>query len=86
MILSNHSRQVKARLNLLKVVQREIKACQNKGSSSVPQSKAMRKVWDSGWWPRPTTFLTLEHLWHPKNHGWTEQWLRMLRQQSAIGP
>ncbi len=44
----------------------------------------MRKVWDSGWWPRQATLLTLERLWHPQNHGWTEQWLRMLRQQSAI--
>jgi hypothetical protein len=44
----------------------------------------MRKVWDSVWWPRPATFLTLERLWHQQNHGWTEQWLRILRQQSAI--
>jgi hypothetical protein len=41
-------------------------------------------VWDSGWWPPPATFLTLERLWHPQNHGWTEQWLCMLRHQSAI--
>ncbi len=74
-VLPNHSRetrQLKARLNLLKVVRREIKARQKNSSSSVPPSKAMRKVWDTGWWPRPTTFLTLERLWHPQNYGWTD--------------
>jgi hypothetical protein len=64
-VLPNHSRetrQLKARLNLLKVVRREIRARQNNSGSSVPPSKAVRKVWNSGWWPRPATFLTLERL------------------------
>ena len=85
-IIPHHSKEVrrlKARLTLLKVVRREIYSRKEQGRGLALPSRAMRRVWDSGLWPQPATFSILSALWTPQNQSWTENWLRMLRQQSA---
>ena len=82
-LIPHHSRQfrkLKARLTLLKVVWREIHARRNTGQQM--PSRAMRSVWDGGLYPRPCNFSALSSLWSPTHQGWTEGWLRLLRQQS----
>ena len=81
---SKEARRLKARLTLLRVVRREIHARKDQGSGSVPPSRAMRKAWDTGLWPQPASFSVLSALWTRQNQAWTENWLRMLRQQSAM--
>ena len=81
---SKEARRLKARLNLLRVVRREVHARKEQGSGFVPPSKAMRRVWDSGLWPQPASFSVLTALWTPQNQSWTENWLRMLRRESAM--
>jgi hypothetical protein len=44
----------------------------------------MRRIWDSGLYPQPADFSMLWELWQPQTQKWTEDWLRMLRRQSAI--
>ena len=44
----------------------------------------MRRVWDAGLYPEPAQFQMLSSLWSPQNVVWTEQWLRMLRSQTAV--
>ncbi len=80
---SKEARRLKARLTLLRVVRREIHARKVQGSNPVPPSRAMRKAWDSGLWPQPASFSRLSALWTPQNQAWTEDWLRLLRRQSA---
>ena len=82
-LIPHHSkefRKLKERLTLLKVVRREIHARRNTGQQS--PSRAMRRAWDEGLYPQPCSFLVLSSLWAPTNQGWTESWLRRLRQQS----
>jgi ribonuclease HI len=81
---SKEARRLKARLTLLRVVRREVHARKEQGSGFVPPSKAMRRVWDSGLWPQPASFSVLTALWTPQNQSWTENWLRMLRRESAM--
>ncbi len=58
-------------------------AC-SQGSGFVPPSKAMRQVWKSGLCPQPASFSVLTALWTPQNQSWTENWLWMLRRESAM--
>ena len=81
---SQEARRLKARLTLLRVVRREVHARKEQGSVLVSPSRAMRRVWDSGLWPQPASFSVLSALWTPQNQTWTENWLRMLRHQSAM--
>ena len=81
---SKEARRLKARLNLLRVVRREIHARREQSGRVVPPSRAMRRAWDAGLYPQPAEFRTLTALWHPQNQVWTENWLRMLRRQSAV--
>jgi ribonuclease HI len=85
-IIPHHSKEakrLKARLTLLRVVRREIHARKEQDGGSVPPSRAMRKVWDAGLYPQPADFSILRGLWQPQNQMWTDDWLRMLRRQSA---
>ena len=82
-LIPHHSkefRKLKERLSLLKVVRREIHARRNNGQRS--PSRAMRRAWDEGLYPQPCSFSVLSSLWAPTHQGWTESWLRSLRQQS----
>ena len=81
---SKEARRLKARLNLLRVVRREIHARREQSGRLVPPSRAMRRAWDAGLYPQPAEFRTLTALWHSQNQVWTENWLRMLRRQSAV--
>ena len=81
---SKEARRLKARLTLLRVIRRETHARKEQGSGAVPPSRAMRKAWDVGLWPQPASFSVLSALWARQNQTWTENWLRMLRQQSAM--
>ena len=81
---SQEARRLKARLSLLRVVRREIHARKEQNGQPGSPSRAMRRVWDAGLYPQPAEFRTLTALWHPQNQVWTEDWLRMLRRQSAI--
>ena len=81
---SKEARRLKERLTLLRVVRREIHARKEQHGQPSPPSKAMRRAWDAGLYPQPAEFRTLTELWHPHNQVWTEEWLRMLRRQSAI--
>jgi len=86
-IIPHHSREarrLKARLTLLRVVRREIHARKEQSSQPSPPSKAMRRAWDAGLYPQPAEIRILTTLWHPQNQVWTEEWLRMLRRQSAL--
>jgi hypothetical protein len=82
-LIPHHSkefRKLKERLSLLKVVLREIHARRSNGQQS--PSRAMRRAWDEGLYPQPCSFSVLSPLWAPTHQGWTESWLRSLRQQS----
>ena len=81
---SKEARRLKERLTLLRVVRREIHARKEQHGQPSPPSKAMRRAWDAGLYPQPAEFRTLTELWHPHHQVWTEEWLRMLRRQSAI--
>ena len=81
---SKEARQLKARLTLLRVVRREIHARKEQNGQPSSPSKAMRRAWDAGLYPQPADIRTLTALWHPQNQVWTEEWLRMLRRQSAL--
>ena len=86
-IIPHHSKEakrLKARLTLLRVVRREIHSCKEQDRGSVPPTRAMRRIWDSGLYPQPADFSMLWELWQPQTQKWTEDWLRMLRRQSAI--
>ena len=86
-IIPHHSKEakrLKARLTLLRVVRREIHSRKEQDGGSVPPSRAMRRVWDSGLYPQPADLSMLWDLWQPQTQKWTEDWLRMLRRQSAI--
>ena len=74
--------KLRAQLNLLRVVRREIYQRQLAGPGSSPPSRAMRKAWDRGWYPVPATFQALSALWAPAHAAWTESWCRYLRQMS----
>ena len=85
-IIPHHSKEakrLKARLTLLRVVRREIHARRELDGDSVPPSRAMRKAWDAGLYPKPADFAILRGLWQAQNQAWTAEWLRMLRRQSA---
>jgi hypothetical protein len=85
-IISHHSKEatrLEALLTLLRVVRREIHAHKEHGSRLMPPSRAMRKAWDSGLYLQPANFVILTGLWRPRNEKWTEDWLRLLRLQSA---
>ncbi len=47
---------LKARLTLLRVMRREMHACKEHGSGSVPPSRATRKAWDSNLYQQPANF------------------------------
>ena len=82
-LIPHHSREfrkLKERLTLLKVVRREIHARRNTGQQR--PSRAMRRAWDKGLYPQPCSFSVLSSLWAPAHQGWTDRWLRYLRQQS----
>ncbi len=83
-IIPHHSKEakrLKARLTLLRVVQRVIHARKELGG--VWPSRAMCKAWDAGLYPQPADFATLRGLWQERNQVWTTEWLLMLRRQSA---
>ena len=80
---SDAARHLMGRLKLLKVVRRELYARRD-GEPQMP-SRAMRKLWDAGVYPRPAEFGALSTLWSPGHREWTENWLRMLRHQSQRG-
>ena len=85
-LIPHHSdavRRLMSRLKLLKVVRRELHARRD-GVPKVP-SRAMRKLWDAGVYPRPAEFGALSTLWSPPHRDWTDSWLRMLRHQSQQG-
>ena len=71
-----------SRLNLLKVVRREIHA-RKEALHASPPSKAMKKVWDSGLYPRPAPDTGISDLWSTHTSEWTDRWLRHLRHLSA---
>ena len=71
------------RLKLLKVVRREIHT--RRDGIPKPPSRAMRRLWDAGVYPRPAEFSGLSTLWSPSYAEWTDRWLRMLRHQSQQG-
>jgi hypothetical protein len=82
-LIPHHSREfrkLKERLTLLKVLRREIHARRN--TEQQRPSRAMRRAWDEGLYPQPCSFSVLSSLWVPAHQGWTERWLRHLRQQS----
>jgi hypothetical protein len=81
---SKEARQLKARLNLLRVVRREIHASREQSRRLVPPSRAMLRAWDAGLCPQQAKFQTLTALWHPQNQVWTENWLLLLRCQSSV--
>jgi hypothetical protein len=84
-LIPHHSEQFKkltGRLSLLKTVRREITERRDTVSQLLPPTKAMRRIWDAGLYPRPAVFDALFALWSPQNQGWTVEWLRFLRQQS----
>ena len=85
-LIPHHSGQFKkltARLSLLKVVRREIAARNDREQMMpLPPTKAMRRVWDAGLYPKPAEFATLSELWTVENRGWSLEWLRFLRQVS----
>jgi len=80
---SEAERRLMGRLKLLKVVRREIHA--RRDGVSKPPSRAMRKLWDAGVYPRPADFSGLSTLWSSSQAEWTEGWLRLLRLQSQQG-
>ena len=83
-LIPHHSkefRKLKERLSLLKVVRREIHARRNNWQRS-PSRAMPRRAWDEGLYPQPCSFSVLSSLWAPTHQGWTESWLRSLRQQS----
>ena len=80
-ILPHHSKEdnrLKARLTLLRMVQRELYVRQDHADRIVPPSRAMRKAWDAGLIPQPADFSLLTGVWLPQNQSWTEEWLRFL--------
>ena len=84
-LIPHHSEQFKkltARLSLLKVVRREVTARRDTEHLSLPPTKAMRRVWDAGLYPKPAEFAILSAPWSTQNREWTVEWLRFLRQQS----
>ena len=86
-IIPHHSaavQRLKARLTLLKVARREIQSRKALGNDTESPSRAMRRVWDAGLYPEPAQFQMLSSLWSQQNLVWTEQWLRMLRSQTAV--
>lgn len=64
-------------LRLLRVTHREILSRQSQLAQ--PPSRAMRRCWDSGIYPKPASFATLSDLWNSSNVGWTREWQRLLR-------
>ena len=84
-LIPHHSAQFKklcARLSLMKVVRREIAGRRDGEQVVLPPTKAMRRVWDAGLYPKPAEFATLSALWSTQGREWTIEWLRFLRQQS----
>jgi hypothetical protein len=70
--------QLLARLRLLKAARRDILARQG-STSIVGPSRAMRRVWDAGWHPKPANYVSISQPWDAKTQGWTREWLRELR-------
>ena len=82
-LIPHHSTELKklqARLRLLRVVRRELYARQGQGQRA--PSRAMRKVWDAGWYPQPASLSWLSDPWGLQHKVWTDTWLRELRQLS----
>ena len=75
--------QLTARLRLVKAALRDVYARQALVDVRLGPSKAMRRVWDAGWYPHPASYATLSTLWTPQVQSWTRDWLRQLRQLSA---
>ena len=75
--------QLTARLRLVKAALRDVYARQALVDVRLVPSKAMRRVWDAGWYPHPASYATLSTLWTLQSQGWTRDWLRQLRQLSA---
>jgi hypothetical protein len=69
--------QLLAHLRLLKAARRDILARQG-STSIVGPSRAMRRVWDVGWHPKPATYDNISQPWDAKTQGWTREWLREL--------
>ena len=82
-LIPHHSTELKklqARLRLLLVVRRELYPRQGQGHRA--PSRAMRKVWDAGWYPQPASLSWLSDPWGRQHKAWTDTWLRELRQLS----
>ncbi len=70
---SQEQRRLKARLTLLRVVQRELYALKN--SLVATTTRAIRRAWDAGLYPQPANVGVLKGLWLPEHQVWTESWL-----------
>ena len=74
-IIPHHSEAVnwlKSRLTLLRVVRREIHSRKEHGQRNLPPSRAMRRAWDAGLYPKPADSKCLTGLWLPQTQAWTE--------------
>jgi hypothetical protein len=87
--IPHHSKEAKLlvarRSSLPRVVLlREIHTRKELDGDSVPPSRAMRKVWDSGLQPQPADLSILGGLWQAQNQAWAADWLPVhMRWQSA---